>query len=247
METLWITVGASLWGGGGGLLVPRAAYRLCVAPGEPWRAACPAGHAFTGPGNGWLGRARCTGGDSYGPGTPALVAVSAVTCAALACVTGARPELLVWLLLAPVGILLAVVDFTAHRLPDALTLPLAPALLVLLGAAALSPGAGGSWTAALLGSIALGTGFFVLFLSSPRSVGFGDVKLALALGVVLGWHGWGSVLVGTFMGFLLFSLYGVGLILAGRTGRTDRTAVIPAGPFALVGGFVGVFLGSCAG
>ncbi|MER6160365.1 A24 family peptidase [Streptomyces sp. NPDC001868] len=243
METLWITVGAGLWGGGAGLLVPRAGYRLCVAPGEPWRAVCPAGHAFTGPGNGWLGRARCAGGDPYGPSTPLLVAASVMTCAVLAYVTGARPELLVWLLLAPVGMLLAVVDFTAHRLPDVLTLPLAPALLVLLGVAALSPDAGGSWATALLGSIALSGGFVVLFLCSPRSVGFGDVKLALALGVVLGWHGWGSVLVGSFVGFLLFSLYGVGLILAGRTGRT---MVIPVGPFALAGALTGVLLGSFA-
>ncbi|KUO15913.1 hypothetical protein [Streptomyces dysideae] len=46
-------------------------------------------------------------------------------------------------------------------------------------------------------------------------MGFGDVKLALDSGVVLRRHGWGSVLVGTFAGFLLFSLYGVGRILAG--------------------------------
>lgn len=63
-----------------------------------------------------------------------VVGVSAVTCAVLAAATGARPELVVRLLRAPIGVLLATVDFTAYRLPDALT--------------------DGSWTTALLGSIA---------------------------------------------------------------------------------------------
>lgn len=50
---------AAVWGGVTGLLIPRAAYRFAVEPEEPWRTACPAGHAFTGPLGGWLGPARC--------------------------------------------------------------------------------------------------------------------------------------------------------------------------------------------
>jgi leader peptidase (prepilin peptidase)/N-methyltransferase len=153
-----------------------------------------------------------------------------------------RPELVVWLLLAPAGVLLATVDFTAHRLPDVLTLPLAAAALVLLGVAALLPDAGGSWTSALLGSLILGAGYFALFLIS-KGFGFGDVKLALVLGTVLGWYGWAIVLIGTFAGYLLGALYGIALILAGRAGRKTR---IPFGPFLLAGTFVGVLLGSYA-
>ncbi|MEU0061438.1 A24 family peptidase [Streptomyces sp. NPDC006334] len=231
---------AVLWGAGAGLLIPRAAYRLSVPPEEPWRAMCPAGHPLAGIAGGWLGLARCTGGDPYGPSAPLVTAVSAVACAVLATATGACPELVVWLLLAPVGVLLAVVDFAAHRLPDALTLPLAAAALVLLGGAALVPGAGGSWTSALLGSLLLGACYFVLFLIS-HGFGFGDVKLALTLGAVLGWYGWAIVLIGTFAGYLLGALYGIGLMVAGRAGRASR---IPFGPFLLTGAFVGVLLGS---
>ncbi|MEU1193061.1 A24 family peptidase [Streptomyces sp. NPDC005859] len=208
---------AVLWGAGVGLLIPRAAYRLSVPPDEPWRAACPAGHLLAGIAGGWLGRARCADGDSYGPSVPIIVAVSTVACAALAAATGARPELVVWLLLAPAGVLLAVVDFASHRLPDVLTLPLAAAALVLLGVAALLSGAGGSWTSALLGSLILGACYFALFL---KGFGFGDVKLALALGTVLGWYGWAIVLVGTFVGYLLGALYGIALMLAGSPGRS---------------------------
>ncbi|WP_180686627.1 prepilin peptidase [Streptomyces gossypiisoli] len=231
-----------MWGCGTGVLISRPAYRLSVPPEEPWRSACPADHPLTGIGNGWLGRARCAAGHAYGPSALSVASATAVVCALLAAATGARPELVVWLLLVPVAVLLAAVDFAAHRLPDVLTLPLAATALVLLGVAAMLPGASGSWTSALLGSVILGACYFVLFLIST-GFGFGDVKLALALGAVLGWHGWPIVLIGTFAGYLLGALYGIALILAGRAGRASR---IPFGPFLLAGALVGVLLGSYA-
>ncbi|MFJ7073430.1 prepilin peptidase [Streptomyces sp. NPDC098781] len=247
METFSITAAAVLWGASAGLLIPRAAYRFSVPHDEPWRAACPAGHSLAGARRGWLGRARCADGDAFGPSTPAIAVVVAVVCAVLAAATGARPELVVWLVLATVGVLLAVVDFAAHRLPDALTLPLAAAALVLLGGASVVPGAGGSWTSALLGSLLLGACYLMLFLIS-HGFGFGDVKLALSLGAVLGWYGWAIVLIGTFAGYLLGALYGIGLMVAGRAGpgRAGLASRIPFGPFLLTGAFVGVLLGSCA-
>ncbi|WP_455681310.1 prepilin peptidase [Streptomyces nigra] len=166
--------------------------------------------------------------------------VTAGVCGLLAATSGIRPELVVWLLLAPVCVLLAFVDASVHRLPDVLTLPLAAGTCVLLGGASLFPGAGGSWTSALLGLLVLGGCFFVLFLFS-RGLGFGDVKLALVLGAVLGWYGWPVVLVGVFAGFLFGALWGVGLLFAGRAGRRSRMAF---GPFLLAGALAGVLLGS---
>ncbi|MDT0485306.1 MULTISPECIES: prepilin peptidase [Streptomyces] len=232
---------AVLWGAGTSLGIPRAAHRLSVPPEEPWRTACPAGHRLDGIGNGWLGRARCTAGDTFGPSMPIITLVMTVVCAVLAATTGPRPELLVWLLLAPIAVLLSTVDFAVHRLPDVVAIPLAGTAIVGLGGAALLPNAGGSWRTALLGSLTLGACYFVLFLINPRGFGFGDVKLAPALGAVLGWYSWGTLLIGTFAGFLLGALYGVGLILSRRAGR--KTA-IPFGPFLLAGAFVGILLGS---
>ncbi|MGW4759619.1 prepilin peptidase [Streptomyces chartreusis] len=80
---------------------------------------------------------------------------------------------------------------------------LAPAAVLLAVAAAL-PGSGGSWPSALLGSLILGACSFVLFFLS-KGIGFGDAKLALVLGAVLGWYGWASVLAGNFAGSLLSS------------------------------------------
>lgn len=254
---------AALWGAAAGTLVPRAAYRFSVPPEEPWQDSCPQGHSL----GGWLGRARCAvcaGGEptrdaghlaadatapsydksaAYGPSTPLLALATALVCAALAAATGTRPELGAWLLLAPVGVLLAVVDFRVQRLPDLLTLPLAGAALVLLGVAALLPEHAGDWLTSLLGALVLGGAYFVLFLISPNGMGFGDVKLALGLGAVLGWYGWGSVVLGTFAGFLFGGLYGLGLVVARRAGR--RTS-IPFGPFLISGAFVGLLIGAYA-
>ncbi len=233
-----LIVGAALWGGLLGMLVPRAAYRLSVVPEETWQTRCPDGHLISG----WVGWARCAG-RAYGPSTPLVVLATALVCAALAAATGTRPELGVWLLLAPVGVLLAVVDFKVQRLPDVLTLPLAGAALALLAAVAVVPEHAGDWLTALLGALALGAGYFVLFLINPNGMGFGDVKLALGLGAVLGWYGWGAVVLGTFAGFLFGGLYGMGLVVIRRAGRKTS---IPFGPFLIAGAFVGTLMGAFA-
>lgn len=114
---------------------------------------------------------------------------------------------MVRLLPATVGALLAVVDFAVHRLPGLVTVPFAVISLFRLGGAALLPGADGSWTTALLGSLTLGVCYVLLFLINPEGFGFGDVKLAPALGAVLGWYGWGILLIGTFAGYLFVALH----------------------------------------
>jgi leader peptidase (prepilin peptidase)/N-methyltransferase len=236
----WAVVGvAGLWGAGAGALVPRLAYRLSVAAGEPWRDRCPEGHRI----GGWLGRARCPQGGAYGPGGALVCAVTALVCAALALATGTRPELAVWLLLAPAGVLLTLVDFRVQRLPDVLTLPLAALALALLGAATVLPEHAGRWRTALLAALVLGAGYFLLFLVNPDGMGFGDVKLAPGLGAVLGWYGWGTVVLGTFTGFLLAGLYGLVLVLT--RGATRRTA-IPFGPFLIAGAYAGLLMGAYA-
>ncbi|GHH40442.1 prepilin peptidase [Streptomyces candidus] len=169
-----------------------------------------------------------------------FVLLGGIVCGSLAFATGPRPELAVWLLLAPFALLLAVVDRRVHRLPDVLTLPLAGAAAGLLGVAGLLPGDGGSWFGALLGGTGLGAMYFVLFLINPAGMGFGDVKLALGIGTVLGWYGWSVLFAGAMAGFVLGALYGLGLILTRRGGR--RTA-IPFGPFMLAGAWAGLLLG----
>ncbi|GAB1327827.1 prepilin peptidase [Streptomyces sennicomposti] len=177
----------------------------------------------------------------YGPHTPRTATTTALICAALAAATGPRPEAAAWLLAAPVGVLLALVDLRVHRLPDVLTLPLAATTAVLLGLAAPLPAAGGSWTTALLGGLALSAAYFVLFLVNPSGMGFGDVKLALPLGTALGWYGWPIVVTGGLTGLLYGALYGLGLVALRKAGRGSA---IPLGPFMLGGALTALLLGA---
>ncbi|MER7463794.1 A24 family peptidase [Streptomyces sp. NPDC097981] len=261
MGLVVIIVAAAVYGAAAGLLLPRAAYRLAVEPGAAWRDRCPEGHPIPG----WLGLSRCRpaapappgpepGGPAgragmvglagrrhrYGAGPGWTAAAAVAVCGALAGAGGGRPESVVFVAAAPVLLLLGLVDLAVHRLPDVLTLPLAAGVCAGLGLAALAPGAGGSWLLALLGGAALGTAYLVLFLINPAGMGFGDVKLALALGVPLGWYGWGVWAAGAFLGFLYGALYGLALVLQGRGGARKAFAF---GPFMAAGALTGVLLG----
>jgi leader peptidase (prepilin peptidase)/N-methyltransferase len=168
-------------------------------------------------------------------------ALSALVCIAIAVSTGPRPELAAWLLLVPPAMLLARIDLAVQRLPDVFTLSLGAGTAAVLGMASVLPGHGGSWTRALLGAGVLGAAYFVLLLINPSGLGFGDVKLAPTLGLVLGWYGWPVLFAGTFAGFLFAAV--TGLILLG-IGRAGRKTPIPFGPFMLLGGLGGVLLGA---
>ncbi|MEU1164484.1 A24 family peptidase [Streptomyces sp. NPDC005921] len=215
---------------------PTAAPAAADGEGAPLGPPAPDDESRTG---GAGGKTKTATPHHPAPATLALT--TALTCTALALATGPRPELAVWLLLAPVGVLLAVVDFRVQRLPDPLTLPLAAAALALLGLAALLPEHAGHWRTSLYAALALGAGYFLLFLINPGGMGFGDVKLALGTGAALGWYGWPTVLLGTFAGFLLGALYGGALVVVRRAGR--KTA-IAFGPFLIAGAFAGLLVGA---
>ncbi|MGW1950309.1 hypothetical protein ACWCRC_39150 [Streptomyces sp. NPDC001940] len=69
-------------------------------------------------------------------------------------------------------------------------------------------------------------------------MGFGDVKLALTIGAVLGWL---TLLLGPFAGYLIAAAHGVALLARGKaTGKTP----LPFGPSLLLGALVGVALGA---
>jgi leader peptidase (prepilin peptidase) / N-methyltransferase len=163
--------------------------------------------------------------------------------AALAWAVGANAALPAFLYLGAVGVALAAIDLEHHRLPNALTLPsyLIGGVLLALAVVLNAPGSGwNTYLRALLGMAALFAFYFVLALIYPAGMGFGDVKLAGVLGLYLGWLGWGSLVVGAFLGFLLGALSGLALMAFRRVGRKSR---IPFGPFMLAGALLAIVFG----
>jgi leader peptidase (prepilin peptidase) / N-methyltransferase len=137
------------------------------------------------------------------------------------------------------GIALAAIDLAVRRLPNVLVLPAYPALAVLLAIAA---GLRHDWWSvarAGLGALALFGFFYALATISPRGMGFGDVKLAGVIGLVLGYLSWSALLVGAFAGFFLGAMIGLVVMAVGSGGR--KTA-LPFGPFMVLGALVALWV-----
>ncbi|MFF7383639.1 prepilin peptidase [Streptomyces griseoluteus] len=235
MSDLLLSALAALWGALAGALLPRAAYRFTTPQGTPWRTTCEADHVLPG----WLGTTPCPG--CPGRTAATLPLATAAISALLALATGPRPELAAWLILTPVATLLTTVDLRVHRLPDPLTLPLTPAVLTLLALATRLPDHTGTYRTALYGALTLAAAYLALHLLNPSGMGFGDVKLAPALGAALGWYGWPTLLLGTFATFASGAIYGLILVVSGRA---NRKSAIPFGPFLLLGTLLGVLAGA---
>jgi leader peptidase (prepilin peptidase)/N-methyltransferase len=74
-----------------------------------------------------------------------------------------------------------------------------------------------------------------------KAMGFGDVKLAGVIGLVLGWLSWGALAVGAFGGFFVGAVGGVLLLVSGKGTLASK---IPYGPYMLGGALVGILWGS---
>lgn len=214
------------------------------------RSACPAcGHEVRARDNvpvvSWLVlRGRCRDcGAPISARYPLVELGTGVLFAATFLVLEARGQLAVLpaaLFLAAISIALAAIDLDTRRLPNAIVLPAYPVLAVLL---VLASALHGDWWAlarAGIGGVALWVLYFLVMVAKPGGMGFGDVKLAGLLGGVLGWFGWGSLVVGAFAAFLVGGLFSVVLMLAGRAGRKSA---IPFGPWMLLGAWIGIFVG----
>lgn len=138
-----------------------------------------------------------------------------------------------------VGAWLAVVDARTHRLPNRIVLPLGAVLLALIGIEALVTAEPWTLGRSLAGMMILG-GFYALLNLAGGGVGGGDVKLAAVIGLVLAWHGWPALAIGTAAAFLLGA--GYALILMGLR-RAQRTTRIAFGPWMIVGSVLGIVLG----
>lgn len=144
-----------------------------------------------------------------------------------------------YLWLTAAGVALSAIDLDHKRLPNVIVYPTAVVVGAWLVGMSLVTTQPGLAVRTALAGVALFAFYLVLALVYPAGMGLGDVKLALVLGMALGWLSWSAVVIGTFLAFGLGALVGVAVIAKGRGGR--KTA-IPFGPFMLVGALLAVFL-----
>jgi len=90
---------------------------------------------------------------------------------------------------------------------------------------------------AVLTFLGAGLFFLVLYLLSRGGLGGGDVKLAAALGL---WLGWPGAALAVFLGSLIGSVISISLIALKKKNRKDP---IPYGPFLVFGTIIVLFAG----
>lgn len=148
-----------------------------------------------------------------------------------------------WIALAWIAAPIVRTDLARHRIPDVLTLAAAAGGAALL----LIPLDWAAYGRAWLAALAVTAAMLALALIGPSGLGMGDVKLAPALGLYLGFLGWNAVLVGIVAGFMLGALAALVVLIRDAARRKPlagalRTA-LPFGPFLLLGTLVGLASG----
>jgi leader peptidase (prepilin peptidase)/N-methyltransferase len=216
--------------------------------GRP-RARCPRCDARLAPGGLPARPAATLGGRCPACRAPMpawLAAVEGITGALFALAAGVVG--LAWPLVAVLALVaglvaMSAVDLAVMRIPTRFVYVTGAAVAAGLALASAAAGEPGRLVGGLVGAAVLGGLFLVVYLVSPHLLGFGDVRLAVVVGLAAGWFGWegatpglGAVQAALDAG-LVAGLAGTvaGLVLLARR-RRNRS--FPFGPALAVGGLV---------
>ncbi|QYG93106.1 prepilin peptidase [Iamia sp. SCSIO 61187] len=125
----------------------------------------------------------------------------------------------------------SVIDLELYRLLDKITFPVLGASVVLIAAASALEGDPTRVGMAVLGGVAYGAFLGVPAFVMPRGMGLGDVKLALLLGLFLGWLHPVLILFSLIIACGLGIVVGL-LVLVARRGKSEP---FPFGPWLALG------------
>lgn len=169
-----------------------------------------------------------------GLGVTRTVAVATAAAVALICLVrhGLGIDVLFGTAFVAVLAAVSVVDWEERRIPNLLVLP--AAAFTMAAVFVLHPD---ELRASLIAGSAAFLFFFVPALLAPRTIGMGDAKLALLVGLGLG----GDALLGFFV--TSFAAGAVALVVILRRGSEARKEGLPFGPFLAAGAAVALIVG----
>lgn len=150
-------------------------------------------------------------------------------------------ELLVYLLGFSALLLASVIDITEYRLPDVVVIPsLVVGLLLVVVGSIIDQSPERMQFAFGGGLLAFGV-LLIAHVISPQGMGFGDVKFAALLGVMVGWQANSGVDTGLLVLWLLLIGFAVGTV-GGVTLMVLRggNQPFPFGPFLALGALLTV-------
>lgn len=211
------------------------------------RSACPqCGHLIAGRDNvpvvSWiLLRGRCRQcGSPISVRYPLVELCTGILFLLTAWRIGPHVDLGAFLILDAALVSLAFIDLEHLLLPRSIVYPTLAGVSGWLVASATYYGQWHRLLVAIICGVAWFAAFWVLNFISPRSLGFGDVRLASVLGIALGWLGIGDLFIGFFAANLLGAVVGLSLIAAKKRKRDDP---VPYGVYLAAGTIFAVLVG----
>ncbi len=147
---------------------------------------------------------------------------------------GHLPTLLVGLLLFSMSVVIIVSDLNYFLIPDVTLV-----VMGLVGLYVLTTLPYQEVKTHLLSALAAFLGFYFLYIGTKeKGMGFGDVKLAGVLGLLLGFP---NLVICLYTAFLTGAIVGVILMIGGKAKMKTK---VPFGPFLLFGAFVSTVWGA---
>jgi leader peptidase (prepilin peptidase)/N-methyltransferase len=148
-----------------------------------------------------------------------------------------------WIIVGSLLIVIFVYDLKHYLIPDKfnfLLIGVSIVYMLIYGVLNFGNEPFGALALNRLGAALAGAAFFlILFLvTRGRGMGLGDAKLALAMGLILGWP---HIVVGVFGAFFAAALVSVYLMIFKGKGLKSK---VPFGPFLVAGTFFAILWGS---
>jgi len=145
-------------------------------------------------------------------------------------ISGYLPRLVLYTLYTLALLAVSYFDLREQRVPNRISYP---SILFALGAMFHSPG----WKSALLGGMVAAAVLFIpVLVYGAERAGIGDVKLALLIGLILGWSV--ALFWAALLAFVLAAIVSlIGILLQRLTFKSK----LPFGPFMALGAIVAMF------
>ncbi len=135
---------------------------------------------------------------------------------------------------------LGLIDLDHQLLPDRVLFPGMGISAAALAVGALVDGAGSELLRSFLGAVVYFVVLLVVALLARGGFGMGDVKLALLLGLFLGFRGWDMLLLGFVVAILMGGVVSIVLLVFTSKGRDAKFAY---GPYLILGAWIALFWG----
>ncbi len=182
-------------------------------------------------------RGRCRScGTTIPAGYPLVELANAVLWVVMGLRFGTSWALVPMLVLVSTLLAQSVIDLELYRLLDRITFPVLGASVVLVGVVSAVEGDASRIGMAVVGALAYCLFLGVPAVLMPRGMGLGDVKLALLLGLFLGWIHPLLIMFSLILACLFGIVVGVGILVV----RRGKSQPFPFGPWLALGCLVAI-------